>query len=1364
MPKQLLSPVSGESNADAALKAVQALKASPTAENVGKTIATLNNLKSKESNPGTYRLISNIVAGLEKISKEDAKALSAKAYRLAQNAEGAFNALAGKAAETGRNIAKNGPPKSGFMGQEKSSEFASMLSSDVQQNSINPSMFYGVRRDDAIPTWANEITSAYSKDMAGEAAARIQEDPLLSSKPKLQSLLYEAVSKDCPKEMLMQLTLSQKVIDGVSLMLKARCLGANVSEDDLRQFFGRDFLPDDDFKKVLLFARGGKADANEVLDMVFNSLQARLSLPGDVARKATSLVIDSNFGENASALKVLIEGMGGTYLPDNGTVANGIENLKAFYKCLADESTGLSSDANRKLFSQLGSTLTTSLLGDRLYLSSSPQSVQRDKYDISLLAAFTYAAKNSPDGYFRQDVFKQQQDSFLSIIGGAGNVSIPAAVPLTIVQNFGTIDALHENFLQNEQGFYDIMTALFLRVNSIYALPLESRFNTDKYPSVKSRFDAANTLVQEMKSLQGNALLDYMIGTFADTTFSEDQNVIKLRNPFQLILAGSQQTDMNNVRNFLKSMNINPTSYFDTQGQYKNWLEFARRQAPGVDMASPQEIRYNLLRKLPQTYTYGIDKIYGDLVSTKEYFRPAQVGGSGNLDWQKDATDVPNASGGMDNSTKYLSVKGNTSLDVSGPVGSIINTFKGNTVRSMNLGTDSATSTGSDQIYNSSITQAKDIYTREAQINDAFISWLEAKGDQVVAENISNTASYTNDLNFRLRGIALGAGFVLMGERYFDKDSWKLRLEAVINTGKGYVRIANLDKFQNDPEFQKINRQIAAHLKYVEHSQWSLPVGTYAAFEKQDRNVQAGYPNVPQFNEDGTMKRLPGQRHAFMIGAGNVSGDKRLAGLSIQTASGSMAHLGSYGSFNSDMPSTVVTAGYLLYRDETNIYGQSANNRYNSQGVASSSVAGTEFLPDKPMAVLSGLSGKFYGLALGNMGKTGTAGAQIGYGNTWGLGGIMRYDGGPRSYMLNGQYFSSGFAAATYVQGEKDASQTASAALKFKLNKDWNLKIYGLASTSATQRLGTFGNVSSVQKNALLNGVSSFVEDFSKQVQDPASDWNAMPDQRNALLRGWTAQMMGYLDQATAFLPSQAVDDLKSQFAIGIEKPGEQEYKLAIVKLKAPGSTDWSGSQNEHGYLVTMDRIRLGKSVLSLTAGLPAPVQSDVSLGDGKVSNFAGLRFDVGKMTFGATGTDIGTPGNQQKMRFDVVHIDDDWAKGVSLTLLGQGGHRESLMMGNRNMQLSLGNTNVKGLSSYDIASSLMLSARLNAGAYFRSSSQQAPEGESLHMRELGLNWTYNAIEDAQFGGQFFVTRGSGAYGTSVTNGGARLNFRLRLP
>ena len=1254
-------------------------------------------------------------------------------------------------------------PVNGFLKPQQSSvDFERNFSVTVQKNSVSPALFYGVNAQDNLPTWANQFVNDFVPGKKDEIAALIQKDPALSSKPQLQSLLYDAAKSGHPKEMLSQLTLSQKAIDGISLMLKGKYCEVTVYDSDLIQFFGEEskggLLTEEERKRVLAFANGKSNDGAALVDMIFSRLQTgtdgRQLLPGDLCSKASSLAVDSNFGENAAALRVLIEDMDGTYLKAEG---NSIENLKAFYKCLAGKN-GLGSAENKRAFDKLGSTLTRSLLHDQTALSGSPQSVRRDNYDISLLYAFACSCKNSPDGYFASEAFRQQSAGFLATITGTG-LAVSGAVPLAIVQNYETLDALHGNFLQNQDGFNQIITALFISTNRIYALPMESKFNEEKYPGVKCRFDAADELLREIKDLQGNALLDYLVSNFTDTTFTEGQNVIKLKNPYQLILTGAQQQDMNSIRNFMKSMNIEPASYFDTDGQYRNWQNFAKTPTPGVDMAGPQEMRYNLLRKLPQTYTYGIDKIYGDIVSTKEYFRPTEAGGSGNLDWQKDTTDVPNSQGGADNVTKSLSVKGNTNLSVSGPTGSITSAFTGDTTRNMNLGENTSSTTGNDQIYNNSVTQARDINLGEAQISDAFISWLESKGSQVVGESI-NTSDYTNDLNFRLRGIAYGAGIVLTGERYFTEGEWKLRLEAVINTGKGYVRIANLDDFRDDPEFKKINQKIEAHLKYVEHSQWALPIGTIEAYEHQSSNMPLGGASGPwQRNEDGSIKLMPGQREGFMIGAGNVGGDTRLAHLTVQTVSGSTAVLGSYGNFNSNVPSTVITAGYLLYKDETDPYGRNARYTYDSQGNATP-LPGAEFLTDKPMGVLSALVGKFYGLALGNVDSTGVAGAQIGYGNSFGVGGIMRYDGGPRTYMANGQYYSSGFAAATYLQGGDNTSNTASAAVKITLNKDWNLKLYGLGSTDVAQRIANSTTASSADKNALLASITRLGNDISAQMEDEKSTWNTDKNQRNSMMRNWTTQMISCLDQASSFLPAQALDDLRSQFAIGIEKPGEQEYKLAIVKLRTPGAQDWSGSQNEHGYLVTMDRIKVGKSVVSFTAGVPMPAD-DAQTGTGKARNFAGMKLNVGNLTFGATGYDFGS-SDPTKMRIDVIRMTDEFAQGMSVTLLGNKGHRESLFLGDRKYKLELGNTNVAGLSANDIAASAMLAAKFNVGLYFRTSKQGEGDG-AVHAREYGANVTYYDTGGLQFGGQAFVVEGHGNQGTSVTTGGVRLNFNFRF-
>ena len=307
-------------------------------------------------------------------------------------------------AETAK-IGKVEQPANGFMAPQQSSiDFERTLSLAIQRNATSPALFYGVNAADGMPTWASAFSSSFNSRNSKEIAALIQKDPMLLSKPKLQSLLSDAFSAEAPgyepKQILSQLTLSQKAIDGISLMLKAKYCGVGkVSEDDLRQFFGDEkkqdradvLLSDAGLKEVMAFIRGEKYEGKQVdgaalIDKIFERLQTgtdgKQRLPGGLCSKVSGLVIDSNFGENASALRVLIEDMGGTYIDGNG-----MENLRAFYKGLAGKN-GLGAVENKKALNTLGSTLTTRLLYDQFPLSSSPQSVRRDKYDVSLLCAF----------------------------------------------------------------------------------------------------------------------------------------------------------------------------------------------------------------------------------------------------------------------------------------------------------------------------------------------------------------------------------------------------------------------------------------------------------------------------------------------------------------------------------------------------------------------------------------------------------------------------------------------------------------------------------------------------------------------------------------------------------------------------------------------------------------------------------------------------------------------------------------------------------------------------------------------------------------------------------------------------------------
>jgi len=1266
--------------------------------------------------------------------------------------------------------------------------FERTLVTSFQRMAVNPTMFYGVSQEAGMPAWVNEIISAISNNSAirnnmdSDVASAIENDPELAGKPGMKSILREAAkTSNGFNNVFSQLTLTQKAIDGISLIMKGKYGGVTVSEDDLRQFFGGLGLNDNQFNQLRALAgvTNGNADGQAVIQSIFDGLRGASRLPLPLCDKVISLVIDSNFGENAAGLNVLINDMGGTFVPRDS-----IKNLQSFYSCLMG-AKGLGSAENRVAFQQLGSTLTDRLLNDRLYLGSATDAIHRDKYDISLLYAFAYSCKKSPEGYFKSPNFQRQSENFLNIIGGIGDTVLPPAIPLTIVQNYGTLNFIYENFAGNESGFYDIISTLANRVTSIYSRPFESNFN-----SVSTRFAAADKLVKGITGLQNNALLDDMLARFVDTSFNEDQNVIKIKNPFSLVLGGEQQQDWDNVRNFLGSMNIRSTDYFDTEGKYRSIQDFSRRQMPGIDMVNPQTARSNLLRKLPQTYLYGIDAIYGEIVRANEWFKPNEFGSAGNLLGNRSSTDVPNPEGGLSNEDTNINATGNAGFNIRGPVGGASTSWSSQTNMDRLYGRDydskanngNGNATGTDVRDNRSRTEANNLQLGQAEITEAFLDWAERKGSQLEGQEISSTG-YSNDLNFKLKGIAAGAGLVIMGERYFDdQGNEKLRLEAVINDGTKYIRFANLDKMADsgDPEFAKLYGKIQAHMKYVETCQWALPIGTFAAYENQNRSVPYGYPN-PGAGTD----KIPPVREGFIVGAGNVLGDHRLAGLTVQTVNGEILTLGSYGNFktNSDAHPSVITAGYMLFRDNaTDLFGRSATSTYGA-GAGATPLPGSEFLSNNPIYVLSGMVDRFYGMALGN---NQVGGFRVG-GDNFSVGGIMRYDGGPRTYMANGQYFNSGFVSASVFTEKTEKAETTSGAVRFDLGNGYALKFYGLESTDAAQRINNLKT--NPKAKALLQDISDLGVEIQRKIEDDTSDWNKDPSSRKSLLQSWTGQIIDQLNRANTFLPSEAVEDLRSQFAIGIEKSGEFETKLSIVRLGADntatnlagaGETAIATATTEPIYIVNMDRIKLGKSVLSFVAGVPVKMDDPyvgasgaASAGTGAVRNFAGLHLNVGRMTFGAAGYNLGS-SDPLGIKYDVAYVNGDWATGVSSTLFGvdkrdKGGHRESVFLGNRKWNLSLGNTNARGLSSKDIAASVMLAANLNIGTYYRDTFKsvnvlklkQAPGRESVYLQETGVNVGYTALDGTQFGSQFFLTRSRGGYHTSNLDGGIRLNFRF---
>ncbi|MFA6490032.1 MAG: hypothetical protein WCT52_05130 [Candidatus Micrarchaeia archaeon] len=1325
----------------------------------------------------TYVGLEAIANELDKIEKPDSKAGKQKLKDLSYTVR--KNIALGKTALQMLQSApqtQTAPEKQGFTVNAKaeSMEFERLLVSTMQRITLSQQLLYGVTKDERSPALAKDLLISDKGGNVELVKKLIEQDSELSSKPKLKAILLgwdEMVqgkmvhidgaveSKDNLTDVFQQLTFTQKAIDGISLMMKGKYGGVSVSSADLEQFFGNLLVEDDEqniheMKAVLDFANGKSNNGAAVVDMIFSRLQSQGKISQELCGAVSSLVIDSNFGENAAGLQVLIENMGGAYSNGQG---KSVENLKAFYECLAG-TKGLGSTENTRAFDMLGSTITNRLLNETTYIGDQTSGTRRDKFDISLLYAFAYASK-SKDGYVSSPIFKSQSSQFLDIVSGGG--SLPSAVPLTIVQNRETLDFMYDNFRQNESGFFDIMSALTNRVTSIYSRPLESRFNPAA--GVSTRFEAADMLVRKIAELRGNALLDDMVSRFVDTTYAEDRNMIKLKNPFSMVLLGGQQEDWNNIRNFLKSMNIKPAEYSQLEEQYRNIQQFARNNTPGVDFARAQEMKFNLLRKLPQTYLYGMDEIYGNIVATREYFKPSQVTGAGNANYTRETTDVEDGSGKIEEGLlRKETSKGTGSLGVSGPVGSILTKYDAYTVRDIN---DVRTGTGNETIFTRSSTEARNIYLGQTEINEAFLNWAEQKNSQLQLEGVTLTNGYSNDLNFKLRGISYGAGLLLMGERRFDdKGNSKLYIEAVINDGDRYLRVVNLDKFVNDAGYKDIEKKVEAHMKYVETCQWALPIGTYAAYENQNRNVPVGYLGGNYaLNPDGSTQTIPGTRNGFIIGAGNVLGDHRLAGLTVKTVDGSELHLGEYGNFKSATNSSalVVTGGYMLLRDPTDLFGRDAKYNYNSQGRINTTVAGSEFMSNKPTYLFSAMTDKFYGLAVGNKE---VAGGQMGtsmLGGNLSVGGIIRYEGGPRAYMYNGQYFGSGFSATAYTEGGQDRPNTSSGVVNIKMGDGWALNLYGLSSTNKDIRSGTgLNNIqSNPQAKMLLNGISSLSDKIAAVVDNKESAWKTIPlEQRNQLLREWTTELVGYLDQASQFLPSEAVESLRSQFSIGIEKPGDAEIKLSIVKL---GGQD---AKSEEGtYLVTMDRIRAGKSIISFTAGVPIPAK-DKYIGENMVRNFAGVHLNVGNLTFGATGYNFGS-SEPTGMKFNVVHVDDEFAKGFSVSLFGKGAHRETLFLGNRIFKVSLGNTNAKGLTSKEIAASYMLAARYNIGAYFRTTGQQVSGEEALRLKEAGLTFNYTSLEGHSVGGEFFINHGKGGKSGDVmvknTDIGMRFNFRL---
>jgi hypothetical protein len=1256
--------------------------------------------------------------------------------------------------------------------------FADQIADFAAFSSTVPNSFYGANYKADYPAIAEYLSFTYSgipKDglessyIMGIIETRLKER--FGSGDQMQlalDLANSAISSD--KILFKKMMLTQLAINGMTIAIESGFMGRQTSKEDLKKFFpllnkGKD---DSLMKPIYQIAgleervAGFNPDAavRQIFDKIANYESKKTPL--DMSERAMQRVIESNYGEGAATLNALLDDMGAA------KGATSLENLQSFYAALMS-SKGLSSDTYKGAWKRLNDKMPQ--FASQLISTKQPipnddlLGVPRNQYDIGIAASFIYASKSTNSAYFKSQMFENDPSAFLSLIGAQNQLPLSPAIPMTILQNPETIDYLYKNYQNNALSFDNAMSALSTKVASIYNKPFGTSFNSPTGAGgFDSRFEAAAALVKQIKNLSSNGILEDALAKFVDLSFKEDENIIKLRSLYSLVLTGGDYRDYDYLYSYIRSLTTEPSSLFYGKGgafaemKWRNALGFAGTNPPGISIRKvDKNMAYNVLRKRPEILISAMEQAYNRMVRNDVWSRLSGVGIDGS------ATIGPNRANEIIGQ-EYKTSTGNFGTQGSVTGGGFWNTDYNWTTNINNPGeqrkftrqiTDKTldpvqwqadidavkswikstyglsdaqvNALGIENMKNGDVVQipdkpaklkmegsqlslfalsdinseylSKNLQVSASNVNmdsfvivDSFLNWMHTNSKDVSLEQVDEKD--VDWLQFNGKYMLGGSDLYMWGERYQDSDgNYKLKLEAVFRVGSNYFRVANLDKHGDDLETE-LGTLIDRHQKYVEYSQWHEPVETTTAFEYQKQEFQPA---------TGPSER---QRYAFMIGAGNTKGDYRVAGLGVKTVSGSILALGSIGIpkkkskaqkayQNTTGAFTIVTAGYLLYKDETNLAGQTSGYVQNATGawVAPSSYFGStspyDFQTYKGLGFASAMSSKFYAMMIGNGEMVGGRFAN----KNFDAGGIMKFGNGVQAYMLNGQYVGyfgkakdNRVAAGAYSDGGKGKISTNAAEFRIDLANGVSITLYGLTKLDADR-------LNYLKTSPRFNDLVLNMANLAQNIENKASAETWRSDQgASGDLQSWSNSIRNFLREVELLLPADSFSStVQNQFSVGIEAKGVQT-KLSIAKTRVDirdAETNALLGTGEEIYAISMTNFRAGKHAFSIIGGMAI----DKKLVDAQENEykmkpadyFVGAklnftlsnarRFVVGATAFNEDVLFKGEQSNKLKqarhspvvkpeenaphtmsnIKMDVVYVNEDFAAGIGYKKVEKG-------------------------------------------------------------------------------------------------------------
>jgi len=723
----------------------------------------------------------------------------------------------------------------------------------------NPAQFYGSAAKQECPAWYDTYKKEYDnlikdyKDretFRGALRNKLGQDGLGYNEKQITIIMsmFAGSGENPFLTAATTMTRTQKAIDGISLLIKKDKLDANVTDSQLQYLFPVEY---ENRSKSLYnrLIKGGKEMAGAIEELLD-------SIARDGNAQMMRLVIDANFGENASALKSVITMQQGTYYeaPDNS-----LKNLQQFYKSLLATVPGanglnardvqnawknMKASGNNAWKNMKASGNITDELLSSTQNATSDGMIKRGKYDISVIMGFLQAADQD---YFKSEAFtgktgtaatdgtmtyKDNATQYLEAITLNGNA--PSAVALSLLANAKTTEYVYKNFKKKPQDIIDITREMAKTAQAIYSQPMGGTFDAVKGTRPTTRQEAVEWFVDRVRTLKDNTLINDIKERYLELGYREDDAYIKLKSLYQLALIGGYDIDSDDIRNFLNSMSTRPTSWNNATDAFNAVNEYVKSRHNMTWQVV--EDFYASLMKSPQAYMNLMSVLLEEVLPKDIYSHFSRFGAGAN---------------GIGEGEKDLNTYQTDALNVNAQAGSNTGTSAASYSHDISR-RSSIDGKNEDNIMREAWLQTQNLYEGQMRIYEMFGNWLDSKitttttdpTTQIKFEEITDA----KEIDARMKAGGFGGNLFVSFEQRADKkttdgaidrDSGKTHVEAIYVRDGRYFKVIGLDKYTTELT-DMFDEKVRAQRFVAEHSQWALPFGSLAVGEIEKRPSVAG--------------------------------------------------------------------------------------------------------------------------------------------------------------------------------------------------------------------------------------------------------------------------------------------------------------------------------------------------------------------------------------------------------------------------------------------------------------------------------------------------------------------------------------------